>query len=133
MPGYGQINWDKAECKGAPTNLFYIVEEDRSVLQLVQADSLRRICAVCPIFEACLDYGLENENYGVWGGLLTKERTALKSKLQTPLRKKAIQELQRLGLTLEKIEAMADEHTSNDGSMAYEFTYYREDDSISNR
>jgi WhiB family redox-sensing transcriptional regulator len=39
----------------------------------------KRICGLCPIRSACLEYALENdERFGVWGGLSEKERLALR-------------------------------------------------------
>jgi WhiB family transcriptional regulator, redox-sensing transcriptional regulator len=39
----------------------------------------KRICAMCEMRSACLDYALENdERFGVWGGLSEKERLALR-------------------------------------------------------
>ena len=114
MPGYSEINWDRAECKGAPTHLFYVIEEERSALQLIGADTLRRICGSCPILEDCLDYGMRNENYGMWGGLMTKERNALKSQHHSPLKQRATEELLMYGIPIEKIEGMADEYSSDE-------------------
>ncbi|MGP2441955.1 WhiB family transcriptional regulator [Streptomyces sp. JW3] len=39
----------------------------------------KRICALCPIRPACLEFALSNdERFGVWGGLSEKERLALR-------------------------------------------------------
>ncbi|CAL9651753.1 WhiB family transcriptional regulator [Streptomyces sp. enrichment culture] len=39
----------------------------------------KRICALCPIRSACLDFALSNdERFGVWGGLSERERLALR-------------------------------------------------------
>ncbi|MET9254791.1 WhiB family transcriptional regulator [Streptomyces sp. NPDC048182] len=39
----------------------------------------KRICALCAIRPACLEYALGNdERFGVWGGLSEKERLALR-------------------------------------------------------
>ncbi|MDQ0994110.1 WhiB family redox-sensing transcriptional regulator [Streptomyces sp. V3I7] len=39
----------------------------------------KRICALCPIRTACLEYALDSdERFGVWGGLSEKERLALR-------------------------------------------------------
>ena len=38
----------------------------------------KRICAVCPVRQLCLDYALETrEGHGVWGGLNETERRAI--------------------------------------------------------
>lgn len=39
----------------------------------------KRICQLCEMREACLDYALANdERFGVWGGLSEKERQNLR-------------------------------------------------------
>ncbi|MFK4145003.1 WhiB family transcriptional regulator [Streptomyces sp. NPDC004065] len=39
----------------------------------------KRICAMCEMRPACLEYALANdERFGVWGGLSEKERLALR-------------------------------------------------------
>jgi len=105
MPEYGEINWDNAECKGSVyTDLFYTVEEQRSILQYEYINALRSICARCPIWAECLSYAIQNEQYGVWGGMTSMERTALKHKKKYPnQRARAIAELSRYGITWTQI------------------------------
>jgi WhiB family redox-sensing transcriptional regulator len=39
----------------------------------------KRICGMCPIRDACLEYALDNdERFGVWGGLSEKERLEIR-------------------------------------------------------
>ncbi|TKT03954.1 WhiB family transcriptional regulator [Streptomyces lasalocidi] len=39
----------------------------------------KRICGLCPIRSACLEYALtHDERFGVWGGLSEKERLHLR-------------------------------------------------------
>ena len=39
----------------------------------------KRICGMCAIRSACLEYALNNdERFGVWGGLSEKERLSLR-------------------------------------------------------
>lgn len=41
----------------------------------VGVDRARKICATCPVREACLDYALEHRiDHGVWGGTSERER-----------------------------------------------------------
>ncbi len=56
---------------------------DRGGLLLPRARQLRqeakRICGMCPIRTACLEYALDNdERFGVWGGLSEKERLEIR-------------------------------------------------------
>ena len=48
--------------------------------------SARRICAGCPVQAECLAWALvHDERYGVWGGLSTTQRRALRRELAVPL------------------------------------------------
>jgi WhiB family redox-sensing transcriptional regulator len=132
MPGYDEINWSKAACEGAPTNLFYIIEEDKRVINLVGYEPTRRICGTCPIWKECLNYAMANEGYGMWGGLISKERNALRKRDGSQLRENAIRELTKYGILREEIEAIANEHTDYERSVENEFTYYGEDDTAGN-
>ena len=39
----------------------------------------KKICGMCPVREACLDYALENdERFGIWGGHSERERRRIK-------------------------------------------------------
>ncbi|MFG2374941.1 WhiB family transcriptional regulator [Streptomyces sp. NPDC048504] len=46
----------------------------------------KRICGMCPIRSACLEYALDNdERFGVWGGLSEKERLEIRRTSRGPL------------------------------------------------
>ena len=133
MPGYNEVNWRKGACDGAPLSLFYILEENRAASQWLDAEAIRRICGGCPIWKECLKYAMGSEDYGMWGGLLTKERNALKKRDGSQLRENAISGLTQYGISREEIEEIVDEHTSDERSVENKSADYREDDSISNR
>lgn len=38
----------------------------------------KEICASCAVQKDCLDYALENEHIGIWGGLTGNERRRLR-------------------------------------------------------
>jgi hypothetical protein len=74
MPRYDEVDWDQAACRGTIyTDLLYSVEEQRSIMQYEYINALRSICGQCPIWEECLTYAMENESYGVWGGMTSIE------------------------------------------------------------
>jgi len=106
LPKYDEIDWDKAECKAAeiPTDLFYSVEEERSILQYEYINSLRSICTACPIWKDCLTYAFENEQYGMWGGMTSQERASLDNPSKYPnQRLRGFWALRQMGITLEQI------------------------------
>ena len=77
--------WDNALCAGAkypdwwyPATTNHITYEE-----IGMASMALEICDACPIREQCLEVGMQEEDihYGIWGGLLTGERLALRAKL----------------------------------------------------
>lgn len=60
-----------AACKDIHVDFFY--PEDP-----MDNTAPRSVCRKCPVRVECLEYALvNNEPYGVWGGLTTKERKRL--------------------------------------------------------
>ncbi len=56
---------DLALCKGMDLNMFYdSYEFDRQV-----AANTDQVCLSCPIMAQCLAEGMENNLWGVWGGI----------------------------------------------------------------
>jgi WhiB family redox-sensing transcriptional regulator len=61
-----------AACRGSDLEVFF-PERGES------AEPARRVCAACPVRQACLDYAITNRiAYGVWGGLTERERRTLR-------------------------------------------------------
>lgn len=106
MPEYGEIDWDDAACRGTIyTDLFYSVEEQRSILQYEYINALRSVCARCPIWSICLTYAMEHEDYGVWGGMTSVERLAFRNPRRYPnQRARAIHDLARYGISYRQIK-----------------------------
>ncbi|MFI6334170.1 WhiB family transcriptional regulator [Streptomyces sp. NPDC050535] len=67
------IDWqDQALCAQTGAEFFF-PEPGSSVREA------KRICGMCAMRPACLDYALDNdERFGVWGGLSEKERLSLR-------------------------------------------------------
>jgi len=62
-----------AACRGSDLEVFFPGRGE-------SAGPARRVCAACPVRQACLDYAISNRiAYGVWGGLTERERRALRS------------------------------------------------------
>jgi WhiB family redox-sensing transcriptional regulator len=55
-------------CRSEPPSRFFPSDG-------VGVDIARRICAQCPVRQACLEYALTNRiDHGVWGGCSERER-----------------------------------------------------------
>lgn len=56
---------DFALCQGMPTDRFY--ERYESNPRLAQA--MDEMCLSCPVQKICLQQGIENNEFGLWGGV----------------------------------------------------------------
>lgn len=75
--------WEKANCQGHDTELFY-PDRDANTYGTVAGEA-KRICRgdadspACPVLLECLFYGLVTEDdFGIWGGMSVRERNALR-------------------------------------------------------
>ena len=60
------IEWqDLAACLGMDTGLFF--EKYEADVQMAKA--IDQCCISCPVRKICYDSGVENDEYGVWGGV----------------------------------------------------------------
>jgi WhiB family redox-sensing transcriptional regulator len=66
----------QAACKGMDTNIFYSGMSGRYANEL----TAKAICVACPVRLQCLQQGLENEEYGIWGGTTELERKAMRKR-----------------------------------------------------
>lgn len=68
---YDPSLFEGASCKGMDTQQFY-PEGRRAPLQ--QQRFISMVCHLCPVREACMEWGLAHEKYGIWGGLTEEQR-----------------------------------------------------------
>lgn len=61
-----------ASCKGLNTETFY---PDKTSFNREEERFYNNLCSRCPALEACMEWGLAHENYGIWGGLTPIQRT----------------------------------------------------------
>jgi hypothetical protein len=54
-----------AVCNGIDTNLFY----DKYEADINIAKSIDEACLACPVIKMCYKAGVEQNEYGVWGGV----------------------------------------------------------------
>jgi WhiB family transcriptional regulator, redox-sensing transcriptional regulator len=65
---------DRAACRGTDLDLFFPGRGE-------SAEPARRVCAACPVRQQCLDYAISHGIvYGIWGGLVERDRRALRSR-----------------------------------------------------
>ncbi|MFI8266495.1 MULTISPECIES: WhiB family transcriptional regulator [unclassified Streptomyces] len=81
LPGTAQHHWQwqlRAACRNLGPGRFYHPAGERGEERDDRDEAAKRVCAVCPVREACLDHALRTrEPFGVWGGLTEEERRAL--------------------------------------------------------
>ena len=78
-----ELSWqDLALCNGMDVNLFF----DKYESDINIARSIDEACIACPVRKMCVEYGMDNDSYGVWGGIylnsgsIDKMRNAHKTK-----------------------------------------------------
>ncbi len=81
---YFRLNYNgevmsQGACKGLNTEMFY-----PEVVQYTKVETkfYNNLCKDCPIIDACLEWGLAHERYGVWGGTTPDTRTTIRRKLR---------------------------------------------------
>jgi hypothetical protein len=57
--------WDIAACNGMDTNLFF----DKYESDVQMAIAIDQCCLSCPVINMCYRSGIEQSEYGVWGGV----------------------------------------------------------------
>jgi phage major head subunit gpT-like protein len=68
--------WHLAVCRGMDTNLFY----DKYEMDVNIAKNIDDACMSCPVMKMCYQSGVDNSEYGVWGGVYMSSGEIDKSK-----------------------------------------------------
>lgn len=71
----------QARCRGVDTRVFYCDPEEVGQSGYASNRAVERakeFCAECPVVLECLNYALDNEKFGVWGGMSERERKTLR-------------------------------------------------------
>lgn len=64
--------FEYAQCRGIDTEIFYPVQEKFEPME--ERYITERLCGNCPVKEACLEWALVHERYGIWGGTTPHRR-----------------------------------------------------------
>jgi len=72
----GQASWvDQALCRQFNDPEVWFPNEASNT---EAAQEAKDICAMCPVKEACLEWALANNEWGIWGGMGWSQRARLK-------------------------------------------------------
>ena len=70
--------FENASCAGKPTEWWYPVREGKNTEQLSEIfhnmKAALSLCKTCPACLPCLDYSLNNNEIGIWGGMGERTR-----------------------------------------------------------
>lgn len=103
MVAVNKIEWNKADCQGMDTNLFFMSREELQMEGLTYLH-MRRVCSDCPIRRDCLAYGFKYERYGMFGGITGVERDLIRrGKFNDPILTGLLRDMANLNLSLNSI------------------------------
>jgi hypothetical protein len=68
--------WHLSACRGMDTNLFYDTYETNQNI----AKNIDQACLSCPVTKICYEAGVDNDEYGVWGGVFLSSGSIDKTK-----------------------------------------------------
>lgn len=82
LPGSAVHHWDwqlRAACRELGSTRFFHPAGERGEDREERDAAAKRVCAGCPVVEACLEHALRTrEPFGVWGGKTEEERQAMR-------------------------------------------------------
>jgi WhiB family redox-sensing transcriptional regulator len=70
---------DHANCKGQDPELFFPEKGEKRRTKIAKT-----FCEPCPVKARCLEFALETDSVGVFGGTTTRERASMQAYLHTP-------------------------------------------------
>lgn len=72
-----------ALCAGMSfAEFFGAASDERPTMKRSEVSRARSICAGCPVKRECLDWALEHEGFGVWGGTSGRQRTIMRAAMK---------------------------------------------------
>lgn len=75
--------YEKAACKDQGADIFYADFSEQGSSGKKKTGDAKKMCRRCEVVAECLTFAFNNdERYGVWGSLSTRERLSLKRNLQ---------------------------------------------------
>jgi WhiB family transcriptional regulator, redox-sensing transcriptional regulator len=71
-------DFTSATCRGIGVDFFY---QEHSTASSSEERKAKAICKECPVMQACLEWGIAHESFGIWGGTSPRERMKIRRKL----------------------------------------------------
>ena len=102
------VDFSQAVCRDMDTEIFFS-------LTAGDISTAKDACRKCPAQQACLDYAMYSEEYGVWGGKTPKERKLIRGNkgIVTKEEQVAIAALKQDLLSNLPPQVVADKHQIN--------------------
>jgi WhiB family transcriptional regulator, redox-sensing transcriptional regulator len=73
----GRFSWmSRGACQNEDPELFFPVTTYGAALR--QVNAAKAVCRACAVRAACLSFGLQTSQDGIWGGTTPEERRALR-------------------------------------------------------
>ena len=98
---YSDIDWERANCRGVGTDLFFL-EEELLRHKGLEFSQVRSICFLCPIRQQCLEWAFATrEEYGMMGGVSAVERKyIIRKDYRSPFLSALRRDLDKWGVSL---------------------------------
>jgi len=78
IPPVGELKlgWqERASCQAAEATAFFAPDSERIREREKREAAAKRVCAQCPVRQACLEHAVSvPEQFGIWGGMTEVER-----------------------------------------------------------
>lgn len=78
QPTFLRLLLEQGLCRLEDPDLWFPEFDERTRDFQEQANQAIRICLRCPVRDECKDYGVEYEEYGVWGATTPSDRREIR-------------------------------------------------------
>ena len=76
-------DFTSATCRGIGVDFFF---QEHSTASSSEERKAKSLCKECPVMQACLEWGLAHESFGIWGGTSPRQRMQMRRKLKITVR-----------------------------------------------
>lgn len=87
IPLAGDVPDKQPACRDEDPELFF--PHGKSGPALIQIEEAKEVCRRCPITQVCLEWALNTDSHGIWGGTTEDERKAIRARQIRAQRRRA--------------------------------------------